>query len=178
MATGKAMMSGWYAIQTKPRKEEAVLASLGRAGLESYCPRMRRRRRVQGRRIQEAVPLFPGYLFVRLQFPRDYAGIRWTPGLVRIVSHAGTPARIGEEIVEGIRRMERTGGLRIPALRLKPGSRVRVVQGPFTGFEGLVTAHLSGGERIRILLELFKRQAALDCDPDVLQPIAAAAGAA
>jgi transcriptional antiterminator RfaH len=171
-------MSGWYAIQTKPRKEEAVLASLGRAGLESYCPRMRRRRRRQGKRILEAIPLFPGYLFVRLQFPRDYAGIRWTPGLVRIVSHAGMPARIGEEVLEGIRRMERAGGLRIPALRLKPGSRVRVVEGPFTGFEGLVTTHLSGGERIRILLELFRRQAALDCDPESLQPIAAAAGSA
>ena len=171
-------MCGWYAIQTKPRKEEAVLASLGRAGLETYCPRMRRRRRRQGRRIVEAVPLFPGYLFVRLQFPGDYAGIRWTPGLIRLVSNAGTPARIGEEVLEGIRRMERAGVLRIPALRLKPGSRVRVVEGPFTGFEGLVTAHLSGGERIRILLELFRRQAALDCDPESLQPIAVAAGAA
>ena len=74
--------------------------------------------------------------------------------------------------------MERAEMLRTPALCLKPGSRVRVVEGPFPGFEGLVTAHLSGGERIRILLELFRRQAALDCDPESLQPIAVAAGVA
>lgn len=111
------MTSGGYAIPTKPHKKEAVLASLGRNGLETNSSCMRRRRRLRGRRFQESVPLFPGHLFVRLK-------------------------------------------------------------DPFTGFERRVTAHLSGGERTRILLELFRRDAALDCDPDSLQPVAAVAGVA
>jgi len=66
---------------------------------------------------------------------------------------------------EGIRHL-------IRPVRWKPGNRVRVVQGPFAGFEGRVSMTLRGGDRVRILLELFRRQAALECDPGLLLPLA------
>ena len=165
----------WYAIQTKPRRERMVTAALHRAGLEIYCPRIRERRRRQGKAFYEESPLFPGYLFVQLLFPEDYARIRWTPGLVRVITSGGSPVQIGEAMLGDIRRLERVGlRHRLHARALSPGSRVRIVEGPFAGFEGSVQAHLNGGERIRILLELFRRQAALDCNPDLLQPVAGA----
>ena len=168
-------MLSWYAVQTKPRKERLLGAALQRAGLDTYCPRIRERRLHSGKKRLEEVPLFPGYLFVRFQFPRDYPRIRWTPGLVRVITTGGSPVQIGEEMLAEIRRIERAGMRgRLGTRSLAPGSRVRVVMGPFTGFEGRVETHLNGGERIRILLELFRRQAALDCDPELLQPVAAA----
>ena len=171
-------MSYWYAVQAKPRKESAVLSAFQRVGLEGYCPRVHQRKRRAGKKVSKESPLFPGYVFVRLQFLRDYPKIRWTPGMVRVVTSGGEPAQISEELLAEIRRIERAGtGLRLlHASRIMPGSRVRIVGGPFAGFEGQVAAHLSGGERIRILLELFRRQAALDCDPELLRPIAAAGG--
>jgi transcriptional antiterminator RfaH len=168
-------VSFWYAVQTKPRRERLVSAALGRAGLETYCPSIRQRRRRAGKRLVEESPLFPGYLFVKLFFAKDYASIRWTPGLVRVITSGGSPVQIGEEMLSEIRKLERVGlRHRLHARSLAPGARVRIVEGPFTGFEGSVEAHLNGGERIRILLELFRRQAALDCDPEFLRPVAAA----
>lgn len=171
---GTESTPSWYAIQTKPRRERMLTAALDRAGLETYCPRIRQRRRRQGRAFYEEATLFPGYLFVRLRFPEEYGRIRWTPGLVRVITSGGSPVQIGEEMLAEIRRLERIGlRHRLHARALTPGARVRIVEGPFAGFEGSVQAHLNGGERIRILLELFRRQAALDCDPDLLQPVPA-----
>lgn len=168
-------MNCWFALQTKPHREQAVLNALERAGLETYCPRIRQWRRRAGRKVREECPLFPGYLFVRLLFVRDYPRIRWTPGLVRVVMSGGTPVEITEETLSAVRKIEKVGtGSRLRALALTPGVRVRVTEGPFAGFEGLVAGTLSGGERVRILLELFRRQTALDCDPEWLRPVAAA----
>ena len=167
----------WYAIQTKPNRESFVQAVLAEAGLEIYCPRIRRPSRGPGRRSWKEAVLFPGYLFARFDFTKDYPRLRWQPGLVRVVMSGATALAVNEETLASVRRME-TEGLRhmFRPVRWKPGTRVRVVQGPFTGFEGRVSMTLGGGERVRILLELFRRQAALECEPSLLQPLASAGG--
>lgn len=167
----------WYAIQTKPRREPTVSAALDQADLEVYCPRIRKPLGRANRTSWKEAPLFPGYLFARFEFGRDYPRVRWTPGLVRVVMSGGTPLPVTEAMLSSVRRMEKEGArLLLRPVRWKPGVRVRVVQGPFTGFEGRVAATLRGGDRVRILLELFRRQAALECDPGLLQPLAADGG--
>jgi len=162
----------WYAIQTKSCKEQAVLAALDRAGVEVYCPRIKQRRIRRKRKVCVDVPLFPGYLFARLAFLQDYARVRWTPGLVRVVTSGGVPVEVSEEMLREVHAMERAGnrgGLR-PA-RLAPGSRVCVTGGPFAGFEGRVTESLNGDERVRVLIDLFQRQAALEVDETMLRSV-------
>ena len=167
----------WYAIQTKPRKERFVQAALDQAGIEVYCARIQKALGRSKRRSWQEVPLFPGYLFARLDFGRDYPRVRWTPGLVRVVMSGGTPLAVSETTLSSVRQMEKEGIRLLPrTVRWAPGLRVRVVQGPFSGFEGRVAVTLKGGARVRILLELFRRQAAVECDPGLLQPLAAAGG--
>ncbi len=168
-------MKPWYAIQTKPSKEQAVVAALDRVGVEVYCPRIKRRHFRKRRKVCMEVPLFPGYLFARLAFLQDYARVRWTPGLVRVVTSGGVPVEVSEEMLREVRAMERAGnrgGLR--SARLAPGSRVCVMAGPFAGFEGRVTESLNGEERVRILIELFHRQAALEVDEAMLRSVSTA----
>lgn len=164
----------WYAIQTKPRKESTVQAALDQAGIEVYCPRIRKPIGRAADKSWQVFPLFPGYLFARLDFGRDYPRVRWTPGLVRVVMSGGTPLAVTDPMLASVREMEKEGiRLLLRPVRWKPGVRVRVGQGPFTGFEGQVAATLKGGDRVRILLELFRRQVALECDTSQLQPLAA-----
>ncbi len=166
----------WYAIQTKPNKESAVRATLDQEGIEVYCPRIRRPLRGVRGAWKEAA-LFPGYLFARFDFVRDYARLRWKPGLVRVVMSGATPLVVTEATLGSVRQMEKEGirGLFRP-VQWKPGTPVRVTEGPFSGFEGRVDMTLRGGDRVRILLELFRRQAALECAPESIQPLASAGG--
>jgi transcriptional antiterminator RfaH len=168
-------MQSWYAVQTKPRKEQAVLEALGRAGIEAYCPRIRHWRRRRRAKMRVESSLFPGYLFARLAFLEDYARVRWTPGLLRVVTSGGVPVEVSEKMLDEVRAMEKAGNRRgLRPVNLAVGSRVCVTEGPFAGFEGRVAESLSGGERVRILIELFRRQAALDVDEAILQSVAAA----
>lgn len=167
----------WYAIQTKPKRESSVQAALDRTGIEVYCPRVRRAHGRADRKSWHETPLFPGYLFARFDFGRDYPRVRWTSGLVRVVMGGGTPLELSEATLSSVRQMEREGfDVRHRPVQWKPGVRARVVRGPFAGFEGRVAVTLKGGLRVRVLLELFRRQAAVECDPDLLQALAAAGG--
>jgi len=165
----------WYAIQTKPNKERSVQAALDEAGIEVYCPRIRWPLRGVDRRSWKEAVLFPGYLFARFDFARDYPRLRWRPGLVRVVMSGATPLPVTEPTLAAVRQIEKEGIRRLlQPVRWEPGTRVRVVQGPFTGFEGRVSVTLRGGDRVRILLELFRRQAALECDTGLLRPLVSA----
>ena len=167
----------WYAIQTKPNKERSVQAALDQAGFEVYCPRIARPIRGVNPQTWKEAALFPGYLFARFEFARDYPRLRWRPGLVRVVMSGATPLTVTEATLASVRQIEKESIRHLfRPVRWKPGARVKVVQGPFTGFEGKVSMTLRGGDRVRILLELFRRQAALECDPDLLQPLASAGG--
>lgn len=167
----------WYAIQTKPNKERSVQAALDQAGFEVYCPRIRKPRRGMDRGSWKEAALFPGYLFARFDFAPDYPRLRWKPGIVRVVMSGATPLVVTEAMLASVRQIEKEGIRHLfRPLRWKPGTRVRVVHGPFIGFEGRVSMTLRGGDRVRILLELFRRQAALECDADLLQPLASAGG--
>jgi len=170
---GQTML--WYAIQTKPNKESSVRATLDQEGFEVYCPRIRRPIRGSERGAWKEAALFPGYLFARFDFVQDYARLRWKPGLVRVVMSGATPLLISEATLASVRQMEKEGARHLfRPVRWKPGARVRVIGGPFTGFEGRVAMTLRGGDRVRILLELFRRQAALECDPELIQPLVSA----
>ena len=167
----------WYAIQTKPCKELSVQAVLDETGFEVYCPRIRRPFRRADPRLWKDAALFPGYLFARFDFARDYPRLRWKPGLVRVVMSGATPLAVTEAMLASVRQIEKEGIRHlIRPVRWKPGNRVRVVHGPFAGFEGRVSMTLRGGDRVRILLELFRRQAALECDPGLLLPLASVGG--
>ena len=56
----------WYAIQTKPNRERDVEKRLTGLRLEVFLPWMRTRRRIGSRFQWVMVPLFPGYVFCRL----------------------------------------------------------------------------------------------------------------
>ena len=107
-----------------------------------------------------AGPLFPGYLFVRM----DPARIRWravngTAGVIRLVCHGDRPAPVPEGIIESLRDHEDERGLHTPAslMVLEPGTRLRVIGGALDDHVGRYE-RLSADERIVLLLNLLGRE--------------------
>jgi len=153
-------MHRWYVVHTHPQSEARAKANLERQGYEVYLPRCRKWRRHARRADIVAAPLFPRYLFLRL----DISCERWRPvlstfGVCAFVCYGGVPAPVPEGIVEGIRGREDAGQFvdltRQSALR--PGDKVRIMGGPFADhvarFEGL-----SDEQRVVLLLDLLGRK--------------------
>jgi len=154
-------MKSWYVIHTKPRNESVAEEHLRRQAFETYLPRLKQERKRGGKWVDVIEPLFPRYLFVRLDPARQsIAPIRSTYGVSALVMFGGRLCPLPDEIVQELRGTASldTGLHVIPRHQLKEGDAVIVDSGPFKGLRGVFKAS-SGQERVAVLLELMGRMA-------------------
>jgi transcriptional antiterminator RfaH len=149
-------MSYWAAAQLQPQRDGLALHFLEQAGFETYAPRLREPRTVQGRRVVRTPLLFPGYLFVLIELQWHRA--RWSPGVVRLIMDGAGPAVVPAAVIDGLKAREVGGLIELPKPpRLKPGDRVRVLHGPLAGHVGLY-AGMKPRQRVEVLLALLGGQ--------------------
>lgn len=157
----------WYAAYTCPRHEKSVAEQLTGRGVEFYLPLYETVSRWKDRRVRLSLPLFPGYVFVRIPLC-ERLRVLGVPSVVRLVGFNGRPAPLPEEEIQSLRNG--LGALRTePHPFLKAGRRVRIVQGPLQGLEGVLLRR-KGRCRLVISLDLIQRSICVDVDADSLQP--------
>jgi len=148
----------WVAVHTHPHREHIAIENLVRQGFESYCPMIRRRVR-HARRTNEVLrPLFPCYLFVRI----DPQSQRWRPiestyGVRSLVRFGDQLGFVDNAFIESIKAREVDGAIVKPAEPYRPGQQIRIAGGPF---EGLVATIISMNERDRltVLMDLLNQR--------------------
>jgi transcriptional antiterminator RfaH len=151
----------WYAIQAKPNKEKEVERRLSDLHIEVFMPWMRTRRRVGSRFHWVLVPLFPGYLFCRLDLMESGKAARYSPGVKDFLKFGNQIAELGNEIVQTLRERCPDGVAQISSVMAKQGDPVRINEGPFSGLEAIFEHSLKGSERVAVLLEILGRQTRL-----------------
>jgi transcriptional antiterminator RfaH len=142
----------WYLIQTKNGKERWVRDRLCTQLPEVFLPLLEARMPRWGRLVWSIAPLFPGYLFARLELQKDYFAVRYLPGVQGLVSAGNDPIAVPSIVIEEIRRRSVNGVIKIVEKEFAKGARLKVVEGPFRGFEAIFERYLSGAQRIAILL--------------------------
>lgn len=150
----------WYAVQSQPRREALALLHLGRQGFAGFCPMRPVSRKRGRRRVSVAAPLFPGYLFVRLDLERDrWRAINGTIGVLRLVAFSsdGRPAPLPPGFVERLQQWRGGDGGTYAAAPLAAGERVRVIGGPFDDLCGVLET-AGAAERVTILLALLGQE--------------------
>src|SRR5512133_3363583 len=94
----------WYAVLTRSRHEKKVFENLMVRDIETFLPLYQGLNRWRnGMTMEVELPLFPGYVFVRLDL-RDRVRVLEVPGLVKIVSTGNTPAPLPETDIDILRR--------------------------------------------------------------------------
>lgn len=162
----------WYLIHTKPRQENTALLNLEQQGYECYFPRLPAERLRQGVLSVIEEPLFPRYLFIRLDpsgGSQSWGPIRSTKGVNRLVSFGSEPAKVGSGLVEMLRAQE---GIRCrqPQRHFIPGERVELRSGAFAGMEAIY--QISDGERrVLVLIELLNRPVQMSVAPASLRKV-------
>src|SRR5580704_136550 len=89
----------WYAAYTSANHEKKVSVELGCRSVESFLPLYSSVRRWKDRRVQLQLPLFPGYVFVRLAL-RDRLRVVQIPSVVRLVGFGGLPTALPDTEIE------------------------------------------------------------------------------
>jgi transcriptional antiterminator RfaH len=165
---------GWYVVQAHPRKEAFVRDRIEDLGREVFYPLLAERR--LGRRRATVGPLFPGYLFARLnRSAGDLPRVRWMHGVNRILGEGCRARAIGDHVVHEIRSRTDGQGRVCLGIRLKRGERVRILNGPLAGLVGLLERPASSTEeRVSVLVELFQRVTQVNLRTDEIGGVNAA----
>lgn len=165
----------WYAVNTKPKKEDYAAQQLERKGFEVFLPKIEVTHKRGARWFTLLEPLFPGYLFVRVAPSlRSVRQVNWTPGVKYLLCAGETPVPIPDAAITLIRqRVGPRGHISPrPQAEFPPGTRVAVRFGPFAGLVGVVDRPVSGRGRARVLLELLRRQTPIEFDAVDLDRVA------
>ena len=163
----------WYLIYAKPRQEKTAVDNLLRQAYEVYFPQIQVTRNRNSVRKVTIEPLFPRYLFIRLDAHTDnWAPIRSTLGVTALVRFGAEPARVPDAFVDYLKSRQNAEGLHEwaqPALQI--GSRARVVSGPLAGYEGILVTK-SSRERVILLMDMVGTQVRTQLSPDQIEPVA------
>jgi transcription antitermination factor NusG len=152
----------WFALQVRARYEQGVADHLEGKGYEWFLPLYKCRKRWSDRIKEVEAPLFPGYLFCRLD-PQDRLPILKTPGMIQIVGSNRTPIAVDESEIEAIQRMVASGIPNQPWPFLSAGDRVRIESGPLSGLEGILV-EFKGNHRLVLSVTLLQRSVAVEID--------------
>lgn len=154
----------WYAVLTRPRAEKPAAAEIASRGIECYLPVIQEVHYWSDRRKIVEMPLFAGYLFVRMcGSAEERLAVLAVGSVARILGTANRMEAVSDCEIESIRRLIASGMEfdRLPALR--SGEWVRVRRGPLRGVEGYFERV---GKRGRLILnvELLARALRVDIE--------------
>jgi len=152
----------WFAVYTKSRHEKKVNWSLGEKNVETFLPLKETLVRWKDRVKRIFVPLFPGYLFVRID-PFDRLGVLTTKGVVCILGSKGEPVPVPLCEIEATKKLLGSG------LKFKPfpfefeGKEVVITNGPLEGAKGRVL-HTKGVCNLILSVNLIRRSVSVEID--------------
>jgi transcriptional antiterminator RfaH len=146
--------TNWFAIHTKPRRENFAAANVRALGIETLLPLLKVDRFASGIERMIVKPLFPGYFFARFCPEKAFESVEFSQGVLRVVSSGKFPIPVGDKIIWEIQhRVQGDGLIRINPRALAPGTPVTIRNGPFEGMMGRVERELDDRKRIAIFLE-------------------------
>lgn len=149
----------WYCLHTRPFSEAHAAHYLRtRLGLDVYLPRLRQLRVIRRTECVVTTPLFPRYLFCRIDEASGYNAVRYAPDVVSIVAFGAQPTPVPDAIIAELRAWAGDGIDVITLLPdLGPGAQVEITDGPLSGLRAVITSRRPGSDRVDVLLSI------LDC---------------
>lgn len=156
------MARQWFAVRAKARHELEALHHFERQGFVAYLPRTLVRTTHARKVCWKQRPFFPGYLFLHLApEERRWTTIRSTIGAIGAVHFGHHYPPLPDTFIEMLKAREDEQGVivadRTPDAVFKAGERVRVLNGPMAGLEGVFVA-MRGEERVLIMLDWLQRK--------------------
>ncbi len=159
----------WYAVRVRSNYERVTATHLHERGYEEFSPCYQVHRRWSDRTKTIDQPLFPGYVFARLN-PHNRLLVVTAPGVVGLVGLGKLPTPIPDQEIENIRMMVQSGLLMKPWPFLEVGQRVLIERGPLAGVEGILL-DVKGRFRLVVSISLLHRSVSAEVDRNWVRPI-------
>ncbi|EIE03132.1 transcription termination/antitermination factor NusG [Leptospira licerasiae serovar Varillal str. VAR 010] len=161
----------WYAVYTNSRAEKKLALELSKKGITQYLPIISTKKQWSDRIKIVLIPVFPSYVFVKIDIRTEKLKVLETTGAVRLVSIGETPLVIEENDIEMIRQLVTEYPDRIKIERekmLAPGKKVLIMSGPFKDRKARV---IRKGSKSSILVSIsgMDTTVSLELDSELLE---------
>jgi transcription antitermination factor NusG len=161
----------WFAVQVKSRWEKNVAEIARYNGFEQFLPLYQTRRRWSDRVKTHELPLFPGYVFCRID-PAYRLQILTIPGVQQILGVGNMPLPLDDAEIAALQLSARSGLPAEPWPTLKAGQQVLLKEGPLAGLEGQLV-EVRKNYRLVLSVTLLNRSIAVEIERDWVTPIKA-----
>ena len=165
----------WYAIWTRSNCERLVAQQLSAKGFAAFLPEMGAQSRRNGKTHVVPVPMFPGYLFLRHAMEKhSYIEILKARGVVRILERGWSQLTpVADEEVDAIQQLVASGVPVFPHAYFREGDRVRVVEGPLAGLQGVFLRDKPNKGRLVVSVNLLQTSVAVEVDCAFVEALSA-----
>lgn len=145
----------WFVVQTKPGHERRVETNLSNQEIEVFLPLYEAFQYSNGKMAPRIKPLFPNYLFTKLDMDVHYYKVKWTRGVSKILGSGNGPIPVSGKVIETIKSRMGENNLITLKDHLEEGTLVQFTSGPFKGLMGVFDKKMSDQGRVRVLLGLI-----------------------
>lgn len=145
----------WYVIQCKGGESFRAAEHLTNQGYDVFHPVLTLKRKRQGKLVSVTEPLFPYYLFIRLdQVVSNWRPIRSTRGVLRLLTFGNKPIATPNALIDTLRSQPHQQDS--IHTYFSAGEKVTITEGPFKDLEAIFT-RCKGEERAIVLLNVLNR---------------------
>ena len=165
----------WYIIHTQTGQEMKVKAALegkiqqGLSGNQIgtvLVPTERVTEVRSGKKRISERKFFPGYLLVEMEMTDEsWHLVRTTQGVTGFIGAGRRPVSLSEEeVAEILRQTEERKDKPTPRVTFQKGEGVRVIEGPFTNFSGVIEEVNAARGKLKVLVSIFGRQTPVELE--------------
>ena len=146
----------WLVFYTKPRHEFKAESEISALDVEVFLPKITTIKQWSDRKKKVTEPLFKSYIFARCN-ERERLDILQLKSIVTNVHFQGKPAHVPDWEIDGLRQML-SKELEVKVLNeIRPGTPVKIIEGPLAGSSGIVSYTKKGNTEVAVTIEILNR---------------------
>lgn len=154
----------WGVAHVRSRQEKVLARYLAEQEIPFYLPTTTVRRKRAARTLTAHLPLFTGYVFHRA--PNDRRDLIWRSNVVANLIEVPDQTQLGDELTQ-LRVLQESGASFKLYHEILPGEPVRIVEGAFAGYSGVVV-RAKGQDRLIVSVSLLKQAVSVEFDREVV----------
>ena len=155
----------WRVAHVRSRQEKALARHACSKAIPFFLPQIEKITERSSRRFSSYLPLFPGYFFFRGDAAAHLEVVR--SNLTVSILDVADQETLGGELRQ-IRELQLAGAALQPVPLFEPGAAVHIAEGPFSGYEGIVS-RTARGERLIVSISLLRKSVAVEIEAAVLK---------
>ena len=126
---------GWFLISLKPNCLRLAEINLSRQGFEIFSPKCQITSRSSKIFINRLVPLFPGYLFVKIDNASpSIKSLKATRGISNVINFSRNYTPLPLSIIEKLQAKCDCNGIFSKSPKIQKGQKIKIERGPFANF--------------------------------------------